>query len=65
VGIVGLLKHQPEADDLAALLDDRKISHAAIVAGSHGGEVALNVALRYTAYVTDLVLVGPAAIRVR
>jgi 3-oxoadipate enol-lactonase len=50
-----------EADDLAALLHDRKVSHAAIVASSHGGEVALNFALRYTAYVTDLVLVGPAA----
>jgi 3-oxoadipate enol-lactonase len=50
-----------EADDLAALLHDRKISHAAIVASSHGGEVALNFALRYTAFVSDLVLVGPAA----
>jgi len=50
-----------EADDLAALLHDRKISRAAIVASSHGGEVALNFALRYTAYVGDLVLVGPAA----
>jgi pimeloyl-ACP methyl ester carboxylesterase len=50
-----------EADDLAALLHDRKISQAAIVASSHGGEVALNFALRYTRYVKDLVLVGPAA----
>jgi 3-oxoadipate enol-lactonase len=50
-----------EADDLAALLHDRKITHAALVASSHGGEVALNFALRYTAYVSDLVLVGPAA----
>jgi 3-oxoadipate enol-lactonase len=50
-----------EADDLAALLHDRKIGHAAIVASSHGGEVALDFALRYTAYVTHLVLVGPAA----
>jgi 3-oxoadipate enol-lactonase len=50
-----------EADDLAALLHDRKISHAAVVASSHGGEVALNFALRYTACVSDLVLVGPAA----
>lgn len=50
-----------EADDLAALLRDRKITHAALVASSHGGEVALNFALRYTALVSDLVLVGPAA----
>jgi 3-oxoadipate enol-lactonase len=50
-----------EADDLAALLHNRKISHAAVVASSHGGEVALNFALRYAAYVRDLVLVGPAA----
>jgi 3-oxoadipate enol-lactonase len=50
-----------EADDLAALLHDRKISHAALVASSHGGEVALDFALRYTAFVSDLVLVSPAA----
>jgi 3-oxoadipate enol-lactonase len=50
-----------EADDLAALLHDRKIRHAALVASSHGGEVALDFALRYTAFVNDLVLVGPAA----
>jgi 3-oxoadipate enol-lactonase len=50
-----------EADDLAALLPDRKITHAALVASSHGGEVALNFLLRYTAYVSDLVLVGSAA----
>jgi 3-oxoadipate enol-lactonase len=50
-----------EADDLAALLHDRKINHAALVASSHGGEVALNFTLRYTAFVSDLVLVGPAA----
>ena len=48
-----------EADDLAALLHDRKISHAALVASSHGGQVALEFALRYTAFVRDLVLVGP------
>ena len=48
-----------EADDLAALLHDRKISHAALVASSHGGQVALEFALRYTALVRDLVLVGP------
>jgi len=50
-----------EADDLAALLHDRKITHAALVASSHGGEVALDFTLRYSAYVSDLVLVGPAA----
>jgi 3-oxoadipate enol-lactonase len=50
-----------EADDLAALLHDRKITHAALVASSHGGQVALEFALRYAAYVSDLVLVGPGA----
>ena len=50
-----------EADDLGALLRARKVTHAAIVASSHGGEVALNFALRYTAYVSYLVLIGPAA----
>ena len=50
-----------EADDLAALLRNRKLTHAALVASSHGGEVALNFALRYAADVSDLVLVGPAA----
>jgi pimeloyl-ACP methyl ester carboxylesterase len=48
-----------EADDIAAILHDRKISHAALVASSHGGEVALTFALRYPAQVSDLVLVGP------
>ena len=50
-----------EADDLAALLRARKVTHAAIVASSHGGEVALNFTLRYTAFVSHLVLIGPAA----
>src|ERR1700722_3063040 len=31
-----------EADDIAALLHDRKFSQAALVASSHGGNVALN-----------------------
>lgn len=50
-----------EADDVAALLRARKVTHAAVVASSHGGEVALNFALRYTPYVSHLVLIGPAA----
>ncbi len=50
-----------EADDLAAVLRDRKITRADIVASSHGGEVALNFVLRYSAYARALVLVGPAA----
>lgn len=49
-----------EADDLAALLRDRKVNRAALVASSHGGEVALNFTLRYRAYVSHLVLIGPA-----
>jgi 3-oxoadipate enol-lactonase len=50
-----------EADDVAAVLHDRKVTHAALVASSHGGNVALSFALRYPAQVSDLVLVGPAA----
>ena len=50
-----------EADDLAALLRDCKISQAALVASSHGGNAALDFAIRYPAQVSDLVLVGPAA----
>ena len=50
-----------EADDLGALLHDRKVSQAALVASSHGGNVALDFALRYPAQVSNLVLVGPAA----
>lgn len=50
-----------EADDVAALLNSRKIAHAALVASSHGGQVALEFALRYPAYVSHLVVVGPSA----
>jgi pimeloyl-ACP methyl ester carboxylesterase len=48
-----------EADDVAALLRDRKVDKAALVGSSHGGNVALNFALRYPEQVSDLVLVGP------
>ncbi len=50
-----------EADDLAALLLDRRVRHAALIAGSHGGNVALDFTLRYPAQVSGLVLIGPAA----
>ncbi len=50
-----------EVDDLAVLLRDRHIVHAALVASSHGGEIALNFTLRYPAEVSALVLVGPSA----
>jgi len=50
-----------EADDLAAVLRARKVTHAALVASSHGGEVALNFTLRYTSNVSHLVLIGPSA----
>ena len=50
-----------EADDVAALLLDRKVSQAALVASSHGGNIALNFALRYSAQVSELVLIGPEA----
>jgi 3-oxoadipate enol-lactonase len=50
-----------EADDVAALLRDRKVSQAALVASSHGGNIALSFALRYRAQVSELVLIGPEA----
>jgi pimeloyl-ACP methyl ester carboxylesterase len=50
-----------EADDVAALLRDRKVSQAALVGSSHGGNIALSVALRYPAQISDLILVGPEA----
>ncbi len=50
-----------EADDVAALLHDRKITQAALVASSHGGNIALSFALRYPAQVSELVLIGPEA----
>jgi 3-oxoadipate enol-lactonase len=50
-----------EANDVAALLHDRKVSQAALVASSHGGNIALNFALRFPAQVSELVLIGPEA----
>ena len=50
-----------EVDDVASLLLDRKVSQAALVASSHGGNVALSFALRYPAQVSGLVLIGPEA----
>jgi pimeloyl-ACP methyl ester carboxylesterase len=50
-----------EADDVAAVLHDRKVAHAALVGSSHGGNIALSVALRYPEQISDLVLVGPEA----
>jgi 3-oxoadipate enol-lactonase len=48
-----------EADDVAALLLDRKVSQSALVASSHGGNIVLSFALRYPAHVIGLVLIGP------
>jgi 3-oxoadipate enol-lactonase len=48
-----------EGNDLAALLHSRKIRHAALVASSHGGQVAMEFALRYPELVEQLVVVGP------
>lgn len=50
-----------EADDVAAIIRDRKVSQAALVGSSHGGNIALSVALRYPEQISDLVLVGPEA----
>jgi 3-oxoadipate enol-lactonase len=45
-------------DDLAALLRHLKVSHAAIVGSSHGGEISINFALDHPEIVQQLVLVG-------
>jgi pimeloyl-ACP methyl ester carboxylesterase len=50
-----------EADDVAAILRDRKVTRAALVGSSHGGNIALSVALRYPEQISDLILVGPEA----
>jgi 3-oxoadipate enol-lactonase len=45
-------------DDLAALLRRLKVSRAAIVGSSHGGEISINFALDHPEIVQQLVLVG-------
>jgi 3-oxoadipate enol-lactonase len=50
-----------EADDVAAIIRDRKIAQAALIGSSHGGNIALRVALRFPEQISDLVLVGPEA----
>ena len=45
-------------DDLAALLRHLKVSHAAIVGSSHGGEISINFTLDHPEIVQQLVLVG-------
>ena len=45
-------------DDLATLLRHLKITHAAIVGSSHGGEISINFTLDYPDIVQQLVLVG-------
>ena len=45
-------------DDLAALLRHLKVSRAAIVGSSHGGEISINFALDHPEIVQQLVLVG-------
>lgn len=47
-----------ETDDLAALLGQLKVSRAAIVGASHGGEVAINFTLAHPEIVQQLVLIG-------
>jgi 3-oxoadipate enol-lactonase len=45
-------------DDLAALLRHLKVSRAAIVGSSHGGEISINFTLDHPEIVQQLVLVG-------
>jgi pimeloyl-ACP methyl ester carboxylesterase len=47
-----------ETDDLAALLRHLKVSCAAILGSSHGGEISINFALDHPDIVQQLVLVG-------
>lgn len=48
-----------EADDLAALINSRKVRRAALVASSHGGQVAMQFAFRYPELVSQLIVIGP------
>ena len=48
-----------EADDLATLVIKCKLSRVALVASSHGGQVAMEYAMRYPQFVADLVVIGP------
>ncbi|HEV2116845.1 MAG TPA: alpha/beta hydrolase [Terriglobales bacterium] len=48
-----------EADDLAALIINRKLNRVALVASSHGGQVAMEYAMRYSRFVAELVVIGP------
>jgi 3-oxoadipate enol-lactonase len=47
-----------ETEDLAALLRNRKVNHAILVASSHGGELSIDFTLQYPGMVRQLVLVG-------
>jgi len=47
-----------ETEDLAALLRNRKVSHAILVGSSHGGELSIDFTVQYPALVRQLVLVG-------
>jgi len=47
-----------ETEDLAALLRQRKVSHAILVGSSHGGELSIDFTLQYPALVRQLVLIG-------
>jgi 3-oxoadipate enol-lactonase len=50
-----------EADDVASILHDRKVSQAAVVGSSHGGNIAISFAQRYPAQVSALLPIGPEA----
>jgi 3-oxoadipate enol-lactonase len=47
-----------EAEDLASLLRQRKVSRAVLVGSSHGGELSIDFTLRHPNVVEQLVLVG-------
>jgi len=47
-----------ETEDLATLLQSRKVRHAILVGSSHGGELSIDFTLQYPALVRQLVLVG-------
>jgi 3-oxoadipate enol-lactonase len=47
-----------ETEDLAALLRQRKVTHAILVGSSHGGELSTDFTLQYPGLVRQLVLVG-------
>jgi len=60
-GLPGPYTMEAYADDLAALLDDRRLQRVCVVGGSMGGVVAQHLALRHPTRLARLLLVATGA----